>query len=86
MLIIEALEGLVGGPSIPYPFDYFEISHISEINMANIPEIQKALYPHIPKIDPSIPYPFKYLQKCPASLKVFGKYTCIPETPSRAVS
>ena len=31
--------------------------------MANIPKIQKALYPHIPKIDPSIPYPFKYLQK-----------------------
>ena len=27
--------------------------------MANIPKIQKALYPYIPKIDPSIPYPFK---------------------------
>ena len=54
--------------------------------MANIPKIQKALYPHIPKIDPSNPYPFKCLQKCPASLKVFGKYTCIPETPSRALS
>ena len=26
--------------------------------MANIPKIQKALYPNIPKIDPSIPYPF----------------------------
>ena len=31
--------------------------------MANIPRIQKALYPHLPKIDPSIPNPFKYLQK-----------------------
>ena len=30
--------------------------------MANIPQIQKALYTHIPKIDPSHPYPFKYLQ------------------------
>ena len=33
--------------------------------MANIPKILKALYPHIPKIDPSIPYPFIYLQKYP---------------------
>ena len=33
--------------------------------MANIPKIQRALYPHIPKIDPSIPYPFKYLQEIP---------------------
>ena len=31
--------------------------------MANITKIQKALYPHIPKIYPSIPYPFRYLQK-----------------------
>ena len=31
--------------------------------MANSPQIQKALYPNIPKIDPSIPYPFKYLPK-----------------------
>ena len=45
-----------------------KISHISNINMANIPKIQKALYPHIPKINPSIPYPIKYLQKYPASL------------------
>ena len=36
--------------------------------MTNIPQIQKALYPHIPKIDPSILYPFKYLQKYPVSL------------------
>ena len=35
--------------------------------MANIPKIQKTLYPHIPKIDPSIPYPFEYLQKYPVS-------------------
>ena len=41
---------------------------VSKINVANIPIIQKALYPHIPKIDPSIPYPFKYLQKYPVSL------------------
>ena len=36
--------------------------------MANIQKIQKALYHHVPKIDPSIPYPFKYLQKHPISL------------------
>ena len=35
--------------------------------MANITKIQKALYPHILKIDPSIPYPFEYLQKHPVS-------------------
>ena len=53
-----------GGPSIPYPFNYFEKYPISLI----IPKIQKALYPHISIIDPSIPYPFKYLQKYPKSL------------------
>ena len=37
--------------------------------MANFPKIQKALYPHIPKIDPSIPYPFKYLQNIPYPFK-----------------
>ena len=37
--------------------------------MANIPNIQKALYPNIPKIDSSIPYPFKYLQKYSVSLE-----------------
>ena len=42
------------------------------INMANIPKIQKALYPRIPKIDPSIPYPFKYLQNYPVSLYVLA--------------
>ena len=52
--------------------------------MANIPKIQKALYPHIPKIDLSILYPFKYLQKYPTSLLVFGQYTCIRKNPSRA--
>ena len=52
--------------------------------MANIPKIQKALYPHIPKIDPSIPYPFKYLQKYPVSHALFGQYPCIPKNPSRA--
>ena len=29
--------------------------------MANNPKIQKALYPHIPKIDTNILYLFKYL-------------------------
>ena len=54
------------GPSIPYPFNYFEkYPSFPKINMANIPKIQKALHPHIPKIDTSIPYPFKYLQKYP---------------------
>ena len=47
--------------------------------MANIPKIQKALCPHIPKIEPiiriplniykNIPYPFKYLANIPVSLK-----------------
>ena len=35
--------------------------------MANIPKIQRELYPHITKIDPSIPYPFIYIQKYPVS-------------------
>ena len=42
-----------GGPSIPYPFNYFK--------KYPIPKIQEALYPHIPRIDPSIPYSFKYM-------------------------
>ena len=33
--------------------------------MANIPKIQRALYPKIHKIDPSIQYLFNYLQKYP---------------------
>ena len=48
--------------------------------MANIPKIQIALYPHIPKIDPSpvslfkniyknFLYPFKFLANIPVSLK-----------------
>ena len=45
--------------------------------MANIPEIQKALYPHIPKFDPSsplniyknIPYPLNFLATIPVSLE-----------------
>ena len=37
--------------------------------MANIPKIQKALYTHIPKIDPSYPYPFEYLQNIPYPFK-----------------
>ena len=50
--------------------------------MANIPKIQKALYPHIPKIDPSIPYlfniyknipyPFKFFTNIPVSLKTLS--------------
>ena len=60
--IYEALEG-----GSQYPINHFEkISHIPNINMANIPEIQKTLYPHIPKIDPSIQYPYKDL----------GPYSC----------
>ena len=55
-----------GGSSIPYSFYHFEKYPIS----LNILKIQKALYPHIPKIDPSIPYLIKhmYLQKYPVSL------------------
>ena len=37
------------------------LKNIPNLNMTNIPKIQKALYPHIAKIDPSIPYTFKYL-------------------------
>ena len=44
------------------------LKNIPQINMTNIPKIQKELYPHNPKIGPSIPYPFKYLQKYPVSL------------------
>ena len=40
--------------------------------MANIPKIQKALHPHIPKIDPSIQYPYKYFLKDPVSLYFFA--------------
>ena len=50
--------------------------------MANIPQFQKALYLHIPKIDPSIPYPFKYLQKISHIPLSFGQYPCIPKKPS----
>ena len=57
-----------GGPSIPYPFNYFEkeISNIPKTNMANIPKVQKAFCPHIPKIQVSrilykiIPYPLLF--------------------------
>ena len=48
------------------------VSHIPKRNVANVPIIQKAVFPHIPKIDPSIPYPFKDLQKYPASLYFFA--------------
>ena len=62
-------EALEGGGGSQYPIKlYWKISHIPKINMANIPKIQKALYPHIPEIDRSIPYPFKYLQKFHVSL------------------
>ena len=54
------------------------------MDMANIPKIQKALYPHIPKINPGILYPFKYLQKYSVSAYFFGQYPCIPKNPSRA--
>ena len=46
------------------------MANIQKSNTANIPKIQKAMYPHIPKIDPSIIYPFKYLQKYPFKLLV----------------
>ena len=64
---IEALEG--GG--VP-------VSHIPlSMNIANISKIQKALYPHIPKIDPSIPYPFEFLAKISVSLKTLpGPHYC----------
>ena len=47
--------------------------------MASIPKIQKALHPHISKIDPSIMYPFKCLQNIPYPFKFFGQYPCIPK-------
>ena len=54
----EALKrgGGGGGGAVSHiPLTILKISHIPKRNMANIPKIQKALYPHIPKIDPSIP-------------------------------
>ena len=36
---------------------FWKISNIPKMNMANIPKIPKALYPHIHKVDPSIWYP-----------------------------
>ena len=59
------------GSGSKYPISVllsWKTSHIPKINMANIPKVQKALYPLISKIDPSIPYPFKYLQKYPVYL------------------
>ena len=78
---MEALGG--GGGVLSIPLIILKISHIPKINMGNIPKIQRALYPHIHKIDPNTPYPFKYLQKYPVSL-FFCQYPCIPKTPSRA--
>ena len=54
--------------------------------MANIPNIHKALYPHLPKFDPSIPlniyknvpYFFKLLANIPVSLKTLsGPLKCL---------
>ena len=70
-------EVLEGGPSIPYPFNYF----VPKINMANIPEnseiihgipislklIQVSRIPLI--IYKNIPFPFKFLANIPVSLK-----------------
>ena len=67
------MEVQVSGPGRGVPVSHIsliilKISHIPKINMANIPEIQKELYSHIPNIELSILYPFKYLQKYPVSL------------------
>ena len=48
------------------------------------PQTQKALYPHILRIDQNMLYPFKYLQNYPVPLYAFGPYPCTPKTPSRA--
>ena len=57
-----------GGPSIPYPFNYFENIPYPKNKYGKYPQNSESMYTHIPKIDPSIPYPFKYLQKYPVSL------------------
>ena len=51
-----------------------------------MPQIQKALYPHIPKIDPSIPYRFKYLQKISHIPLRFGQYPCICKKPVQGLN
>ena len=73
-----------GGSSIPYPIKYFEKYPISLKENGNYPQIQKALYPHFPRIDPNILYPFKYLQIYPVSLFAFGPYPCIPKKTFQA--
>ena len=54
--------------------------------MANIPKFQKALYPHIPKIDKVSHIPLNFYKKYLVSLYVFGQYPCIPKKPSRVSS
>ena len=49
--------------------------------MANIAKIQKALFPHIPKIDPSIPFTKR---SCIPLISNFCQYPCIPKNPLRA--
>ena len=62
------MSGNIWGPGREVPVSHIPLIilkniYIPKIIMANITKFQKALYPHIPKIDPSIPYPFKYLRK-----------------------
>ena len=76
---IEALEG-GGGPSITYPFNYFEKYPISLKEMRQIsPKVGKHSIPISPKlilvshnplnIYKNIPYPFKFSANIPVSLK-----------------
>ena len=48
--------------------------------MANIPKIQKALYPHIPKIDQVSHIPLDIYKNILYPFMFFGQYPCIPKT------
>ena len=67
----EVARNLEGGPSFPYPFDYFEKYPISLKETWQISPIFRKHCIPIPKIYQSIPYPFKYLQKYPVSIFKF---------------
>ena len=58
--IIIFLRHWKGGPSIPYPFNYFEKYPISLKEIWQISPNSEHITPppHIPKNDPIIPYPF----------------------------
>ena len=73
-ILLRPRKGRGGVPVLNITLSILKLSHIPKRNMANIPNVQKALYPSIPRSDPSILYPFRYFQRI----------SCIPKIPSRA--